>query len=305
MFTVIIPLYNKEKFIAQAVNSVLEQTFTQLELIVVNDGSTDGSMRILEQINDDRLRVISIPNSGVSTARNTGIQAANYDWIALLDADDWWAKDFLSELFFAIKTYPIYKIFATGRYFILLNGSQRYNNRALPIDGETDICNYFEVLANGLPLVHSSNAVIKRSLFEEKGYFRDGQKQHEDHDLWLRLSIHEKVVFINKPLSFFRKMVQDSASKSMYKADDFSIYLNTMLEVREQLSDADRVYFNKYVNNFVFLTYIKYYWYYTKEGRKTVFQLIKELLKPRKVWVLSIVNAMPFNVYAILKSIKV
>ncbi len=301
MFSVVIPLYNKEKFIAEAVASVLEQSFTNLELIVVNDGSDDESLRQIESITDDRLRIISIVNSGVSVARNTGIRAAKYKWIGFLDADDWWATEFLSEIKIAIDTYTGNKLFASGRSLIFSEGIKRYSHEYLPDEGETGICNYFKVISNYLPLINCSNSVIKRNLFEEKGYFREGQKKHEDHDLWLRLSINDSVVFVNKPLSFYRKTEDDSVSKVHYSATDFCIYLNTLVEVKAKLSEEEKKNFIRYIRNFVFLTYLKYSWHYSCKDRKKVYKLVCMLLPKPRLYLLNLVNTMPFNVYPILK----
>ena len=114
MISVVIPLFNKESYISDTLQSVLAQTFSNLEVIVVDDGSTDGSATMVRAINDPRVQLLEIENSGVSMARNTGITAAKYNWIAFLDADDRWAPTFLEEMVQAIEDYPNEKIFATS-----------------------------------------------------------------------------------------------------------------------------------------------------------------------------------------------
>lgn len=88
MISVVIPLYNKAECISRTIESVLSQTYEEFEIIVVNDGSTDGSVNIVSQLKDDRIRIVQKPNGGVSSARNLGVQSAKYDWIVFLDADD-------------------------------------------------------------------------------------------------------------------------------------------------------------------------------------------------------------------------
>ena len=227
MISIVIPLYNKERYISEAISSVISQSFSHFEVLVINDGSTDASEAMVLKIEDDRLRVISIENSGVSDARNTGIREAKYDWIALLDADDWWAPTFLSEIIKTLETFPEQKIFATGRNRVFKMETQRYSHEFLPNNGETQILNYYQTITKYLPLINSSNVVLKKCIFEEHGNFKSGQKKHEDHDLWLRLCIHHEVVFINKPLSFYRKTDENSASNSFYEASDFIMYLKT------------------------------------------------------------------------------
>ena len=95
MFTVVIPLYNKANYIEKAINSVLNQTFTEFEIIVVNDGSTDESLEKIGHFKDARLKIINQENAGVSTARNNGVKEAKYDYVAFLVADDWWDEHFL------------------------------------------------------------------------------------------------------------------------------------------------------------------------------------------------------------------
>ena len=98
-FSIIIPLYNKEKFIENTIQSALNQTFLDFELIVVNDGSTDGSLELVKAFKDQRIKIYSIRNDGVSKARNFGIQKASTNLIVLLDADDLWKSNHLEELY--------------------------------------------------------------------------------------------------------------------------------------------------------------------------------------------------------------
>lgn len=97
MFSVIIPLYNKESQIKKTLESVLNQTFKDFEIVIVNDGSIDKSIEVVESFDDNRIRIINQNNSGVSQARNRGIIEANRKWIAFLDADDLWKPNKLEK----------------------------------------------------------------------------------------------------------------------------------------------------------------------------------------------------------------
>ena len=97
-FSVIMPLYNKATYVRKAVESVVRQTFGDWELIVVDDGSTDGSGEVVREIDDPRIRLVQQENSGVGAARNNGVAQSSAPWICFLDADDWWEPTFLEEM---------------------------------------------------------------------------------------------------------------------------------------------------------------------------------------------------------------
>ena len=121
MISVVIPLYNKEKQVKQTLRKVLEQTFSDYEIIIVNDGSTDSSAEIAREFEDHRIKVIDQENAGVSAARNRGIKEAKGNFIAFLDADDEWDKDYLAAQHQLTIDYPQCDVFAT----LLLHGCQR------------------------------------------------------------------------------------------------------------------------------------------------------------------------------------
>ncbi|MCH9661357.1 MAG: glycosyltransferase family 2 protein [Bacteroidetes bacterium] len=305
MISVVIPLYNKEHFIAQTITSVLEQTYTQFELIVVNDGSTDGSADVISTIKSDKLKVVSIENSGVSEARNVGVRLASSPWVALLDADDWWAPTYLESVVKAIKDYPDEHVFATGRSRVFKKLTERYHHELLPKDGETAKLNYFNVISKYLPLVNSSNVCFRKSHFEKTKGFRIGQKKHEDHDLWMRLCINTDVVFINSELSFYRKTEEDTGSSRHYEADDFITYLGTLLFVNDRLKGPSLEAFKKYANQFVLLTYIKYYGNYKAHEEQRVYTLAKKLTYGNRLRILKMLRAIPFKgTYKLFKVLK-
>ena len=113
-FSIIIPLYNKEKFIENTIQSVLGQSFEDFELIVVNDGSTDTSLELVNKLKDKRIKTYSISNAGVSKARNFGIQKATSKLIVFLDADDLWKNNHLQELYNLRKAHPHCGLYTMG-----------------------------------------------------------------------------------------------------------------------------------------------------------------------------------------------
>ncbi|HEY9888470.1 MAG TPA: glycosyltransferase family A protein, partial [Candidatus Obscuribacterales bacterium] len=104
--SVIVPTYNAENTIEETIQSVLQQTFTDFELLVINDGSTDKTLEVLANIQDSRLQVLTFPNGGVVESRNRGIQNASGEYLSFLDADDLWQKDKLAEQLSALEANP-------------------------------------------------------------------------------------------------------------------------------------------------------------------------------------------------------
>ena len=205
LFSVIMPLYNKAPYVRKAVESVMGQTYNDWELIVVDDGSTDGGGEVVASIDDDRIRLIRQNNSGVSTARNNGVSASSAPYICFLDADDWWEPTFLEEMAGLIKRYPGAGIYGTS-YYIVKNG----HRRIAPIgvaegftEGEINYCQvYTKTLC--MPLT-SISVCLPRTVFDEMKGFSPQLTMGEDFDLWIRIVLKHKVVLTNKPLSNYNQ----------------------------------------------------------------------------------------------------
>ncbi|HAT66054.1 MAG TPA: hypothetical protein DCS66_15900, partial [Flavobacteriaceae bacterium] len=196
-------------------------------------------------------------------------------------------------------------IFATGRSRVFKNDIERYKNEFLPKDGETSPVNYFRIISKYLPPKNSSNVVIKKELLMERGLFRKGQKQHEDHDLWMRLCVKNEVIFINKPLSFYRKTETDTASNTYYQASDFLTYLTTLAEVENKLNEEEKTYFEGYTNKFIALTYIKNYGLYSKEEDGKVYSKMKQILKGKYLILIKALWLLPYKkTYPIFKFLQ-
>ncbi|MEM7185257.1 MAG: glycosyltransferase family 2 protein [Bacteroidota bacterium] len=295
MISVIVPLYNKATFVEATIDSVLNQVFTNFELLVINDGSTDGSEQVVQAIEDPRLRLIHIEHSGVSEARNKGIRESKYEWVAFLDADDWWDENFLQAMVDVISAFPGQKLFASGRTHVFTDELKRYDNALLPNDGEVGMVNFFEVIGNHLPLINSSNAIIQKDHLLASGVFRPGQKKHEDHDLWIRLCLGEEVVFLNRNLSFYRNTESNSASNQHYEPADFSLFLNTLHETGDRLNASEKKHFINYCNRFVLYTYIKNYKSYNKHEDRNVVVLARKVMSGPKKTLLNFLHWFPFK----------
>ena len=190
MISVIIPLYNKEASIATALRGVLAQTYQDLEIVVVDDGSTDGSAAIVETFDDSRIRLIRQANAGVSAARNRGIEEAKGEYVAFLDADDEWMPEFLEEIAALIADYPESRARATN-YIFNSNGVKSPTIlRKIPFSGERGVlANYFEVASCSHPPMWTSAVCIDRALLQEVGGFPVGIKSGEDLLTWARVAL--------------------------------------------------------------------------------------------------------------------
>ena len=200
------PLFNKEGQVAGSVRSVLAQTRGDFELIVVDDGSTDGSRRIAASIEDRRIRVIDQRNAGVSSARNRGIMAAAADLIAFCDADDEWDPDHLEALLGLAARFPGASVFATGYAFAERGGKRRANIlRGLP-EGfdEGYLPDYFRIAAASDPPVHASAVAATRQALLSVGLFPVGVQTGEDLLTWARLAESHRIAYQRRPSAVFR-----------------------------------------------------------------------------------------------------
>lgn len=305
MISVVIPLYNKEEYIASTLQSVLDQTYAQFEVLVVDDGSTDGSAEVVQRFNDARVQFISIPNSGVSVARNKGIELAKHDYIAFLDGDDSWAPTFLANMHAVIQEHPSRSLFASGRSSIFKDRKLRYAHEWLPAEGEVRELNHYQVISKYLPAINMSNSIVKKQMFASRGMFRKGQKNHEDHDLWLRLAVGEPIVYLHKNLSFYRKDVLTSASKGSYSTTDFCTYMRTIAEVAKVVTSEEKKYLQTYANRFILLTYLQYASQFTTSEEKEVYRLAKKITTGIYTFGISMQHYLPFKgAYPLLKRWK-
>jgi glycosyltransferase involved in cell wall biosynthesis len=220
-FSVIIPLYNKEKLIAQTINSILNQTFNDFEVIIVNDGSTDNSLNILSNLVDDRFIIYNQDNQGVSHARNFGVEKAKGKYIALLDADDFWHTNHLFELKKLIETFPNAGLFCNNyeiNYNSKFTKSARFN---FEFDNECMIIDdYFKCSIINSVAWTSSVSFTKES-FNAIGQFDKKLRTGQDIDLWIRFALKHDIVFNPIMTMRYNNFDATSLSKSTYNDDRY------------------------------------------------------------------------------------
>lgn len=204
LFSVVIPLFNKEAFIGRALDSVLKQTVHDLEIIVVDDGSTDGSADLVACVKDQRIRLIRQENAGVSAARNTGIAAASRAWIAFLDADDEWSPDHLQALIALVSHFP--DAVAVGTAYHKIDAIGQIEPLRHPYGGSPGyfkVEDYFALSAQYDHPLHSSSAAARKAVLDRIGGFPVGVKAGEDLITWARLALAGEVAFCNQPSAIF------------------------------------------------------------------------------------------------------
>lgn len=220
MVSVVIPLYNKEKSIAKTLESVLAQTYTDYEIIVVDDGSTDNSAAICDEYSTlytihhtPEIRVIRKDNGGVSSARNRGIAEAKGEYIALLDGDDQWDKEYLSEQVKMINDFPEAAMW--GINFAELNQGKliRKLETALPEGYRGYVENYFQMPNRDSDLFCSSSVVIRREVFDKMGMFDERIKYAEDSDMWFRIIANYPVAFYDRYMVWYLYDAENRAMK--------------------------------------------------------------------------------------------
>ncbi|MDB5929083.1 MAG: glycosyl transferase, family 2 [Polaromonas sp.] len=212
-FSIVIPLHNKAPYVGCTIESVLAQTFTDFEIIVVDDCSTDGSAALVAAIADPRLRLVhQKTNAGVSAARNRGIESASGEWVAFLDADDSIHPDYLAFLLKAQQACPDAQVVGTD--YVLTPDADGPWPGAWPAVSETPEIERITDLPTrwmtGPSVCASSIAVQNRLLQQMQPCFPPGESQGEDLDLWFRLAEKTPFALVHSPLSAYRISVQGS-----------------------------------------------------------------------------------------------
>lgn len=218
------PLYNKEAYVGHAMRSVLGQTFSDVELIVVNDGSTDSSLKVAKSFEDSRVKILDCSNQGVARARNHGVEASTANWIAFIDADDVWFDLHLEILVGAVKKFPAAGMFA-NRYVSRLSpsGSSHHIRYSLCAD-------YPCASLRGGPQVWTSAMMLRRDIFIATGGFPVGESHGEDMAVWMRASLIAPVVFSDYVGAYYRQTGDGLASKLIRGPDAFMRALDEMLD---------------------------------------------------------------------------
>lgn len=243
-FSVIIPLYNKAPYVAKAIRSVLSQQFGDYELIVMDDGSKDGSFDIALRVVEGQRNcyVYKQANGGVSVARNNAVALSKGEYLCFLDADDWWKPTFLEEIDKFVAEFPEAGIYGTN-YTIVNETRHKTRVASIGVDEgfEKGYINYCQVYAKTMYMPLWTGAVcIPRSVFDEMHGFPQGIRLGEDFLLWIRIALNYKVAFLNKPLAFYNQDV-DGANRGvgrLHQPQEHMLWNLGFLEAEEK-TDPD------------------------------------------------------------------
>ena len=215
--SVIIPTYNRLPMLKEAVDSVLAQDLEDLELIVVDDGSTDGTAEAMKRYGG-RVRLFQHPrNKGVSAARNRGILHARGKYIAFLDSDDLWVKGKLKVQVDFLDDNPPYPLCYTDEIWI------RKGKRVNPMLKHAKYSGWIFEKCIPLCIISPSSAMMRRTLFSKVGLFDEALPVCEDYDFWLRVSARFPIFFINRKLIIKRGGHPDQLSQRSWGNDRYRV----------------------------------------------------------------------------------
>lgn len=226
-FSVIIPLYNKQNYIAATLESVLAQTFTDFEIIVINDVSTDNSLSVAQKFNDSRIKIINHPvNKGLSASRNTGIKNAESPFVAFLDADDIWKPLFLEKIYELTLNFPNADLFST-KYEEIYPGDVIIEH---PFKIENGIIENFFKLNLTQPIYCPSSLCVRKNAFEKTGFYNEKITLGEDVDFNIRAHIVCKMAYFNQPLVRYTMLSENQITRATLKnkiITDYDFYEKT------------------------------------------------------------------------------
>lgn len=219
--SIVIPTYNAEKTIASTLQSVINQTFSDVEIIIINDGSTDNTLQTIETCQDPRIRVLSYNNAGVAMARNRGISHATGEYIAFIDADDRWTTDKLELQLQALQEHPE----AGVAYSWTIDFIDGEEDRQLPGKPVYFSGNVYPQLLISNFLLHGSNPLVSRQAIDSVGEFDPNCTPSEDWDYYIRLAAQWPFIVVPKHQIFYRQSTTSSSSNipKMEKAGVYTI----------------------------------------------------------------------------------
>jgi glycosyltransferase involved in cell wall biosynthesis len=233
--SVVIPTFNRATRVVAAIQSVLDQSAPPHEVIVVDDGSSDGTEALIRARFGDQVNYIYQSNRGVSHARNTGIQRASGNWIAFLDSDDQWMPEKLQLQMAALANNPGYGFCHTNEIWI------RKGKRVNPMNKHDKCGGYIYEKCLPLCVISPSSVLMRRDIFDETGWFDESLPACEDYDYWLRYCSRYPVLYIESPQLIKHGGHPDQLSRRHWGMDRFRVQALLKMLESEYLSEQDTI----------------------------------------------------------------
>ncbi|MDP0507265.1 MAG: glycosyltransferase [Fusobacterium sp. JB019] len=282
--TMIIPVYNVEKYILECINSIESQSYKNIEILIINDGSTDNSKIICEELqqHNKNIRIINQLNGGVSVARNTGINNASGDYIIFIDSDDYWNENILEDIVKEIyeNNFPDL-IYSKGNY-ILDNGKLRktvykINLETVKRKNGKELLSYLLKDFNENIWSVCRGVYKKKIILKNKIYFKKGKTLGEDADWFFRfLCNSEHNIFFEK-LYYVYRVNRKGSAMDIINYKHLNTYLDIVIEwinkYYEEPNELNKVICQKISNNYI--DYFKYIMFYSEDERKALMYKIK------------------------------
>lgn len=260
LISVIMPCYNAEPYLEEAVSSVMGQSYSNTELILIDDGSTDQSISIAERLmrtHPDRIRLLKQPNLGPYPARNLGLQHARGEFIAFLDADDWWSLDCLEKLHATLVRSDAVLAYCGWQN---VNALDRSNDPYVPADYEhSDKAELFLSAASRWP-IHA--ALTRSETLRAAGGFDTEWHTCMDYDLWLRICVTNRIVLVPEVMAFYRHKVSGQiTSKQWIQAENtWRVKQKFVANHRELVAHLNRNTLNKLIHGAFLKRGFQAYW---------------------------------------------
>lgn len=250
--SVVIPVYNGESTIEETIASVLAQTFTDFELIIINDGSQDNTVEIIQKIitetADRRIKLYSYNNGGLAASRNRGITKAEGVYISFIDADDLWTTDKLTSQYQALQNHPEAAVAYSGTDWIDEAGNFLKNSSPPSLSGDI-----YGVLLLSNIVGSGSNALIKKEVLSITGGFDESLKASEDWDFLIRLAAKYQFIRIDAPQILYRQSPNSMSSKLSYQEQEtIKVIRKAFRQAPSHLQYLKRISLS---NTYIYLTY--------------------------------------------------
>ncbi len=253
MFSVIIPYYKKRRYIERCIDAVLAQTYQDFEIILVDDGSQDDVAQLIEDKYSGKVQLIQQKNQGVSAARNKGIEAATHDYIAFLDADDYWSPFYLEKVLQVINQENDIKII--GSHYTRNKSALELKNNSLDY---FKFVNYFKAAIRNTYFT-SSSTIIKNIFFHNNPGFNSNLKRGEDIDVWLRaVASGGNAFYINNSLVYYSDEDSEQATSSIGEVANSLV--GTINEYyKKEFGQNENQELTRFVSKYVYLNLYPYF----------------------------------------------